>query len=185
VEVTCLGCVRPKTLLPGLLASATANPAGPTISDAPTIRTCVNLQTGNVRVIKVSPTNLQWPNGKNPSGCAKEDEQELDWTLGGGGDRPDGCYRPDRPGRDRRSCRGRCYRKCFHDCAGLHPAARRAIGVCGHPDLGKGARNSDGRGKRLQLRQRQRDLRWFHVSQRCFGYEFASTDRRKIQSGRV
>ena len=32
------------------------------------------------------------------SGCAKEDEQELDWTLGGGGDRPDGAP-PARPAR--------------------------------------------------------------------------------------
>ena len=70
----------------GLLAfSAAANAAGPTITDATTIRTCVNLTTGDVRVIKVSPTDLQWPNGKNPKSCAKEDEQELVWTLGGGG----------------------------------------------------------------------------------------------------
>src|SRR5580765_3546781 len=74
----------------GLLASATtataAGPSPPPVTDATLVITCVSLVTGNVRVIKVSPTNLLWANGKkNPKSCHKENEQELDWSLGGGG----------------------------------------------------------------------------------------------------
>src|SRR5262249_17786498 len=74
----------------GLLGYATtAKAAGaPTVTDATLVRTCVSFKTGNVRVIKISPTNLQWPNGNHPPACSKEDEQELDWTIGGGGGGP-------------------------------------------------------------------------------------------------
>src|SRR5580765_4628640 len=74
----------------GLLASATsasaAGPSPPAITDATLVISCVSLVTGNVRVIKVSPTNLLSATGKKkPKACAKEHEQELDWSLGGGG----------------------------------------------------------------------------------------------------
>lgn len=48
--------------------------AGPTVTPL-TVRTCVNLTTGGIRVIKTLPTDLQWAGGKNPRACAKEDEQ--------------------------------------------------------------------------------------------------------------
>ena len=63
----------------GLVQAATQ--AGPTVSPT-TVRTCVNLSTGTVRVIQTLPTDLQWASGKNPRSCAKEDEQEVD-LMGG------------------------------------------------------------------------------------------------------
>jgi len=53
----------------GLVQAATQ--VGPTVSPT-TVRTCVNLSTGAVRVIQTLPTDLQWAGGKNPRSCAKE-----------------------------------------------------------------------------------------------------------------
>ena len=83
-----------KVLLAGGLVLAAAAFAGSARADdgtkastepavvGTTIRTCVSLSKGSLRVLSVGPSDLHWK--KAPATC-KVGEQELDWTVGGGG----------------------------------------------------------------------------------------------------
>ena len=73
-----VGVVLVCAVLAGTAAAAKHPVVNPTL-----VRTCVDLENGDVRVIKSDP-DLDWLKGKHPSGCS-DDQQEIDWTLGGGG----------------------------------------------------------------------------------------------------
>src|SRR5919198_5273529 len=88
------GVVLAAGALAGTAAAADAPTTEPPVNGT-TIKTCVNLTNGNIRVINVAPTDLHWK--KIPALC-KRGEQELDWTVGGGGGTgPTGPAGPARP----------------------------------------------------------------------------------------